>query len=150
MGRFTEKWACIKKSECRFDSRGVSEFRPVSFRSVPCRTVWCHDYHLMLLPSKLKEEHPSMKVGWFLHTPFPSSEIYRMLPVREELLLSVLRADLAGLERRGSDAIRCDAIRRRPFFHSKPLTRTSTHACTRALVYYVFATGAPCLTRVRV
>ena len=55
--------------------------------------VWCHDYHLMLLPSKLKEEHPGMKVGWFLHTPFPSSEIYRMLPVREELLLSVWRAD---------------------------------------------------------
>ena len=58
--------------------------------------VWCHDYHLMLLPSKLKEEHSDMKVGWFLHTPFPSSEIYRMLPVREELLLSVLSADLVG------------------------------------------------------
>jgi trehalose-6-phosphate synthase len=66
------------------------------FNSCRYDVVWCHDYHLMLLPSKLKEEHPNMKVGWFLHTPFPSSEIYRMLPVREELLLSVLSA--VGLE----------------------------------------------------
>ncbi len=37
-----------------------------------------------------------MQVGWFLHTPFPSSEIYRTLPVREEVLRAVLRADLIG------------------------------------------------------
>ena len=37
-----------------------------------------------------------MKVGWFLHTPFPSSEIYRTLPVREEVLRAVLKADLIG------------------------------------------------------
>lgn len=36
------------------------------------------------------------QVGWFLHTPFPSSEIYRTLPVREEVLRAVLRADLIG------------------------------------------------------
>ena len=35
-------------------------------------------------------------MGWFLHTPFPSSEIYRTLPVREEVLRAVLRADLIG------------------------------------------------------
>jgi trehalose 6-phosphate synthase/phosphatase len=76
--------------------------------------VWCHDYHLMLLPSKLKEEHPGMKVGWFLHTPFPSSEIYRMLPVREELLLSVLSADLVG-------------------FHTYDYARHFVSACSRIL-----------------
>jgi Glycosyltransferase family 20 len=38
----------------------------------------------------------SWQVGWFLHTPFPSSEIYRTLPVREEVLRAVLRADLIG------------------------------------------------------
>jgi hypothetical protein len=42
----------------------------------------------MLLPAILKETKPRMKVGFFLHTPFPSSEIYRTLPVREELLRS--------------------------------------------------------------
>jgi trehalose 6-phosphate synthase len=61
--------------------------------------VWVHDYHLMLLPAMLREEiSPDLKikVGFFLHTPFPSSEIYRVLPVRREVLLGVLRCDLIG------------------------------------------------------
>jgi len=58
--------------------------------------VWCHDYHLMCLPEFLKEMDCHMKVGWFLHTPFPSSEIYRTLPLRSELLKAVLTADLIG------------------------------------------------------
>ena len=58
--------------------------------------VWCHDYHLMFLPECLKKCDPNMKVGWFLHTPFPSSEIYRTLPSRSELLRSVLAADVVG------------------------------------------------------
>ncbi|OMO92589.1 Glycosyl transferase, family 20 [Corchorus olitorius] len=58
--------------------------------------VWCHDYHLMYLPECLKKYNSKMKVGWFLHTPFPSSEIHRMLPSRSELLRSVLAADLVG------------------------------------------------------
>lgn len=58
--------------------------------------VWCHDYHLMFLPKCLKEYNSNMKVGWFLHTPFPSSEIHRTLPSRSELLRSVLAADLVG------------------------------------------------------
>lgn len=58
--------------------------------------VWCHDYHLMFLPRYLKELNSDIKVGWFLHTPFPSSEIQRTLPSRSELLRSVLAADLVG------------------------------------------------------
>ncbi|GAB4849297.1 threalose-6-phosphate phosphatase [Ancistrocladus abbreviatus] len=58
--------------------------------------VWCHDYHLMFLPECLKEHNRNMKVGWFLHTPFPSSEIHRTLPSRSELLKAVLAADLVG------------------------------------------------------
>ena len=49
----------------------------------PGDTVWVHDYHLMLLPSMLKSTMPSLKVGWFLHTPFPTSEVFRMLPMRD-------------------------------------------------------------------
>ena len=59
--------------------------------------VWCHDYHLMFLPECLKKHNSKMKVGWFLHTPFPSSEIHRTLPSRSELLRAVLAADLVGL-----------------------------------------------------
>jgi len=58
--------------------------------------VWCHDYHLMFLPQCLKKFNSKMKVGWFLHTPFPSSEIHRTLPSRSELLRAVLAADLVG------------------------------------------------------
>ncbi|CAN1230323.1 Alpha,alpha-trehalose-phosphate synthase [UDP-forming] 1 [Linum grandiflorum] len=76
--------------------------------------VWCHDYHLMFLPKCLKEHNSKMKVGWFLHTPFPSSEIHRMLPSRSELLRSVLAADLVG-------------------FHTYDYARHFVSACTRIL-----------------
>lgn len=65
--------------------------------------VWVHDYHLMLLPAMLREEinngpnkRKNVKLGFFLHTPFPSSEIYRILPVRNEILQGVLHCDLVG------------------------------------------------------
>jgi trehalose 6-phosphate synthase len=65
--------------------------------------VWVHDYHLMLLPAMLREElsrpgnvRKNVKIGFFLHTPFPSSEIYRILPVRDAILEGVLHCDLIG------------------------------------------------------
>lgn len=62
--------------------------------------VWVHDYHLMLLPQMLREEignrKKNIRIGFFLHTPFPSSEIYRILPVRKEILEGVLSCDLIG------------------------------------------------------
>lgn len=62
--------------------------------------VWVHDYHLMLLPQMLREEignsKKNIRIGFFLHTPFPSSEIYRILPVRKEILVGVLSCDLIG------------------------------------------------------
>jgi trehalose 6-phosphate synthase/phosphatase len=58
--------------------------------------VWIHDYHLMLLPSLLREEHSDMAIGFFLHTPFPSSDVFRLLPWREEILHGLLEADLVG------------------------------------------------------
>ncbi|CAI9088880.1 OLC1v1023330C1 [Oldenlandia corymbosa var. corymbosa] len=76
--------------------------------------IWCHDYHLMFLPKCLKEQNRNMKVGWFLHTPFPSSEIHRTLPSRSELLRAVLDADLVG-------------------FHTYDYARHFVSACTRIL-----------------
>lgn len=58
--------------------------------------VWVHDFHLMLLPRLLRAERPDLKIGFFLHVPFPSSEIFRQLPVRGELLRALLDADLIG------------------------------------------------------
>ncbi|XP_048613137.1 probable alpha,alpha-trehalose-phosphate synthase [UDP-forming] 2 [Brassica napus] len=58
--------------------------------------VWIHDYHLLFLPQYLKEYNNKIKIGWFLHSPFPSSEVFKTLPSRSELLRSVLTADLLG------------------------------------------------------
>lgn len=59
--------------------------------------VWVHDYQLMLLPRMIKESHPDTELGFFLHIPFPSYEIFRLLIWREEILRGVLGADLIGL-----------------------------------------------------
>ncbi|KAE8662626.1 Alpha,alpha-trehalose-phosphate synthase 6 [Hibiscus syriacus] len=58
--------------------------------------VWIHDYHLMVLPTFLRKRFNRVKLGFFLHSPFPSSEIYKTLPIREELLRAFLNADLIG------------------------------------------------------
>src|SRR5659263_291125 len=64
----------------------------------PGDIVWIHDYHLMLLPGLLKKKSPDNPVGFFLHIPFPSFEIFRMLPKKwqKELLEGILGADLVG------------------------------------------------------
>ncbi|KAJ1902220.1 Trehalose-6-P synthase/phosphatase complex synthase subunit [Kickxella alabastrina] len=81
--------------------------------------VWIQDYHLMLLPQMLRallDERglKSVKIGWFLHTPFPSSELYRILPVRRQILEGVLAADLLG-------------------FHTYDYARHFLSSCTRIL-----------------
>ena len=58
--------------------------------------VWVHDYHLMLLPHLLRKRVPDLTIGFFLHIPFPPSEIFRLLPWRRELLEGLLGADLIG------------------------------------------------------
>ena len=59
-------------------------------------TIWVHDYHLMLLPALLREALPSAPIGFFLHIPFPSSEVYRLLPWRKNLVSGIMGADLIG------------------------------------------------------
>lgn len=58
--------------------------------------IWVHDYQLMLLPKYIRDARPDALIGFFLHIPFPSYEIYRMLPQRKQLLKGLLGADLIG------------------------------------------------------
>lgn len=58
--------------------------------------VWVHDYQLMLLPKMIRTEKPNASIGYFHHIPFPSYELFRVLPEREELLEGLLGADLIG------------------------------------------------------
>lgn len=64
----------------------------------PDSRVWVHDFHLMLVPAMLRRRAPRLSVGFFLHTPFPSSEVYRLLPAREEVLRGLLGADYVSFQ----------------------------------------------------
>jgi trehalose 6-phosphate synthase/phosphatase len=61
-------------------------------------SVWVHDYHLLLLPAYLRRRHPRPENRFFLHTPFPSYELFRCHPNREALLHGVLGANLIGFQ----------------------------------------------------
>jgi len=64
----------------------------------PDDMLWIHDYHLMLLPKLVREKFPEMPTGFFLHIPFPSWEVFRMLPRawREEIIEGLLGSSLIG------------------------------------------------------
>ncbi len=58
--------------------------------------VWVHDYQLLLLPAMLRKASPTLRIGFFLHTPFPAYEVFRCHPRRAELVEGMLGADLLG------------------------------------------------------
>lgn len=59
-------------------------------------TVWVHDYQLLLLPQLIREQRPDLTIGFFLHIPYPSYELFRTCPWRDELFYGMLGADLIG------------------------------------------------------
>lgn len=61
-------------------------------------TIWVHDYHLLLCPSMIREKLPEAKIGFFLHTAFPSSEVFRCLSTRKQLLEGMLGANLIAFQ----------------------------------------------------
>jgi len=62
----------------------------------PDDVIWIHDYHLMLLPKLIRDRMPDVQIGFFLHIPFPSSEIFRLIPWCKEIVEGLLGADLIG------------------------------------------------------
>jgi trehalose 6-phosphate synthase/phosphatase len=62
----------------------------------PGDVVWVQDYQLMLLPGMLREKIEGIGIGYFHHIPFPSYELFRVLPERAEILKGLLGADLIG------------------------------------------------------
>jgi trehalose 6-phosphate synthase len=132
-----ENWQAYRQANAQFAEAVRQQVKPGSM-------VWVQDYHLMLLPMLLRgmldgsskddtvkkelekvtegvevqtpniTSVPGIKIGFFLHTPFPSSEIYRILPVRREILLGILYCDLIG-------------------FHTYDYARHFLSSCTRIL-----------------
>ncbi len=82
-------WAVYKRVNEKFCQAALEVAKPGD-------AIWIHDYHLLLLPALIKERLPRVSVGFFLHIPFPSFEIFRLLPWREEILRGILGADLVG------------------------------------------------------
>ncbi|MFY1672313.1 alpha,alpha-trehalose-phosphate synthase (UDP-forming) [Plantactinospora sp. WMMB334] len=65
----------------------------------PGAVVWVQDYHLQLVPGLLRAIRPDLRIGFFMHVPFPPPELFMQLPRRAELLLGMLGADLVGFQR---------------------------------------------------
>ena len=78
----------VEANEC-FAEIVAAHYRPGDL-------IWVHDYQLLLLPSMLRRRIPDAKIGFFLHIPFPSEELFRTLPSRDKLLEGMLGADLVG------------------------------------------------------
>ncbi|SEL72790.1 trehalose 6-phosphate synthase /trehalose 6-phosphatase [Chitinophaga rupis] len=73
------------------------KFRDVILETAePGDIIWIHDYQLLLLPGMIRAALPDISIGFFLHIPFPSFELFRLLPWRAELLDGMLGADLLG------------------------------------------------------
>lgn len=77
-----------------YEVANASYARKVAEVYRPGDLIWIHDYHLLLAPKLIREALPEAAVGLFVHTPFPSSEIFRCLPRRKELLDGMLGANL--------------------------------------------------------
>ena len=68
----------------------------------PGAVVWVQDYHLQLVPALLRARRPDLRIGFFMHVPFPPAELFMQLPRRVEVLRGLLGADLIGFQ--GPDA----------------------------------------------
>jgi trehalose 6-phosphate synthase len=87
-------WECYQRVNRRF-AAAAAEAAP------PGAAVWVQDYHLQLVPAMLRELRPDLRIGFFMHIPFPPSELFRQIPRRAELLRGLLGADLIGFQNAG-------------------------------------------------
>src|SRR5262245_34146651 len=83
------QWEVYRRVNERFADAVAAHARPDD-------TIWVQDYQLCLVPALLRERLPSARIGFFLHIPFPTSEVIQALPWRDELLRGLLGADLVG------------------------------------------------------
>jgi trehalose 6-phosphate synthase len=64
--------------------------------------VWVHDYQLQLVPAMLRRLRPDVRIGFFLHIPFPPTELFAQMPWRRQILDGLMGADLVGFQRPGA------------------------------------------------
>jgi len=113
-------WHAYRAANLAFADTVLSIYQPGDL-------IWVQDYHLMVMPALLRARRPRARIGFFLHTPFPSSDVFRVLPVAPELLRSVLHSDLLG-------------------FHTYDYAHHFLSACSRLLGLQTSHKGVDCGT----
>jgi trehalose 6-phosphate synthase/phosphatase len=94
---YASTYANYKQSNWDYYKKVNEKFKEAVLRiAKPGDTIWIHDYQLLLLPSLIRNEQPELSIGFFLHIPFPSYEMFRLIPWRAELMEGILGADLIG------------------------------------------------------
>ncbi|QNN43955.1 trehalose-6-phosphate synthase [Pedobacter roseus] len=93
-------WSILHSSQDKFNSKNIDweNFVLINKRFADSAlievgdesTIWIHDYNLWLVPLYIRQKNPAVKIIFFLHTPFPSADIFNILPWRDEILLSLL------------------------------------------------------------
>jgi len=86
--------------------------KAIQRRAMRNATVWIHDYHLQLVPAMLREARPDLRIGFFLHIPFPPEELFAWLPWRAAILRGLLGADLVAFHTESSSRNFSRAARR--------------------------------------
>ena len=104
--------------------------------------VWVHDYQLMLLPAMLRAAAPNLKIGFFLHTPFPAYEIFRCHPRRRELVAGMLGANRIGFHAFGYLRHFCSTVQRLLGIETE-LTHIPSEGHNTALGVYPIGINAP-------
>jgi trehalose 6-phosphate synthase/phosphatase len=87
----SDEWRAYVAVNERFADATAAEIRGSDM-------VWIHDYQLMLVPSLLRQRGGNARIGFFLHIPWPSSDVFRILPSRAEIVAGLLGADLIGFQ----------------------------------------------------
>jgi trehalose 6-phosphate synthase/phosphatase len=85
----SQEWDVYRAVNERFADAAAREWRRGDL-------IWVHDYQLTLVPAMLRHRVPDARIGFFLHIPFPASEVLRILPWRDQVLEGMLGADLVG------------------------------------------------------
>ncbi len=84
-------WEGYVAVNTRFARAAATEARPGDL-------VWVHDYHFQLVPMLVRQMRPDLRIGFFLHIPFPPEELFEWLPWRTQILRGMLGADVVGFQ----------------------------------------------------
>lgn len=123
-----ENWRCYKKVNQMFAMQLAETVEKDD-------VVWIHDFHLFLVGKYLKELRPELKVGFFLHIPFPSSELFRQLPCADEILEAMCELDLIGFHDYGYLRHFCQSVKEQLGIDSSLMSIETPHHIARLGVF---------------